>query len=85
MHTVKEDLEDSDEYIDEEDDATQKDPNLNPHKFVRSKGEFQDFVQDLIESNVIKSLIKQFFLQKIQKVQAFLLMIVMRKRYLKMK
>lgn len=79
LHTVKED------YDDEEDDDINGeaiDPNLNPAKFARSKGEYDDHVLKVIESSVIVSELK-LYMQNVNKVKNFLLMVIQRNRFLK--
>ena len=58
------------------------DPNLNPTKFVRSKGEYEDHIQKVIETSVIIKELKEYML-KTQKVKNFLRMVIQRHRFLK--
>lgn len=72
------------DYDDEEDDDMGEaiDPNLNPAKFARSKGEYEDHVLKVIESAVIVNELKEY-MQKVKKVKNFLLMVIERNRFLK--
>ena len=78
LHTVNENYDDEND----EDDMEAIDPNLNPNKFVRSKGEYEDHVAKVVETSVIINEIKEY-IQKTQKVKNFLIMVVHRRRFLK--
>lgn len=57
LHTVKED--DYDEEHDD-DEFGAIDPNLNPNKFVRSQGEYEEHVIKIVETSVIVNELKEY-------------------------